>query len=342
MRRFATILFVLFLSIPALSQERVGQIIAVEGKVYVKHPGSSWKRASKGEPVFRKSIVRTSRGARAAISFTDGSKLMLGDTTIVSIEKFLLKRDRRHIRFFIFKGKLKSIVSPFKGISSVEVRSQGAIAGVRGTRFVFYHKPPVNLIYTLRGKVQSTSPGTGSWLVVKEGELTENTQGRRLITPDKVPAQIREAIELLLKSTDIEVPESWKRSGKLPLILARWNINYGHYLIDKKRYLDAAEAFQIAHDLTQNPSLRAESLVNKASVYSDFIKDYPKAAYELRKVLTYYPDTPFAETALYRLGLLYVQTDNREMALKILNRYLVIYPQGRYASSVKSLIKQLR
>ncbi len=327
----------------SLAQEKVGEIAAVEGRAYIKPTKSArWQKATKGTPVFSESILRTSRHSRMAVVFKDGSRLVLGDMTIVSVEKFLLKKQKRRINIFIFKGKIRSIVAPFKGLSNIQVRSQGAIAGVRGTEFVLYHKPPVNIIYTVRGKVQVASPAAPTVHITKADQITENTQGRGFIAPDKVPEKIKEAIELLLKSTATRAPINWAESGKLPQILARWNINYGKYLIDKKRFSDALEVFQIAHDLTQNPELRAESLVCKANVYARFIKDYPKAAYEYRKVLTYYPETGYAETALYQLGMLYVETNRKQAARKILERYLILYPEGRYVKSVESLLKRIR
>ena len=320
----------------------VGKIMAVEGKVYVKlSTKSRWVPAKRGMSVYRTTVIRTSSGSRAALVFNDGSRIVLGDSTIVSVERFLLKK-RRHIRFHLFKGKLRSVISPFKGFSRVEVETQGAIAGVRGTEFIMYHKPPVNFLYTVRGKVEALAQYDDRKVISKGGQLTENTRGRRFITPDKAPKSLKSILKLLSGYTSTNVPVSWTESGKLPLILARWNINYGYYLIDKKRYLDAVEVFQIAHDLTQEPEIRAESLVNKASVYEKFLRDLPKAAYEYRRVLYFYPDTKFAETALYRLGMLYYESKNFAEAKRILERYLILYPKGRYTESVRSIVNKLR
>ncbi len=336
-----TFLITIIHSQAILAKEHVGVIIAIQGKVFVKNT-KRWERATKGTQIFENSFVRTSKKSRAAISFKDGSRLIIGDSSIVSIEKFLIKKGKRKIDIFMFKGKIRNIISPFKGISNIQVKTQGAIAGVRGTEFVMYHKPPVNIIYILRGKVKASTPKYPQEVTLNKGEITENTQGRRMITPDKVPDSIKEAIELLVKSTDAKIPPQWVKSEKLPLILARWNINYGHYLIDKHRFLDAAEVFQIAHDLTQDPEIRAESLVNKGTVYDKFLKDYPKAAFEYRKVLVYYPETRFAEIALFQLGILYWETENYQEAKKIFKRYLIFYPHGKHRESVESLLKRIR
>lgn len=245
----------------SLANNLVGKLVAIEGKVYVRpHKNAKWQLACKDFPLYQDSIVRTSKNSRAAIVFVDGSRVVLGDATIVSVEKFLIRKNKRNFRLNLFKGKLRSVITPFKGFSNVEVKTEGAIAGVRGTEFVVYHKPPVNFIYTARGKVEATATYDVNSVVVKKGEITENTQGRRLITPDRPYNGLEDIIALLFNYTSVNVPVEWKKSGQLPTILARWNINYGHYLLDKKRYSDAIEVFQIAHDLTQNAEIRQKAL----------------------------------------------------------------------------------
>ena len=333
---------ILLLLCTAARAAQVGRFIATEGRVYIKRGNSfRWKRAQKGSSLFEDSVVRTGRRSRAALVLKDGTRVTLGDATVVEVKRFLLGTKRRSIHLFRFMGKLKCTVTPFSGTSEVQVHTQGAVAGVRGTEFLIYHKPPVNVIYDRLDTVEASSPKHGS-VVLHQNQFTENTRGGRFITPERLPEGLKPAIEAMSRYTKVNVPVNWVESGRLPMILARWNINYGHYLLDRGRYRDAVEVFRIAHDLTQNASIRSESLLNQGVVLSRFLKDYRGAEQLFRQVLYLYPDTKSAEAALYQLGLLLMQTGRRKEAVKVLNRYLILYPKGRFSENAKAILERAR
>ncbi|MBI3755049.1 MAG: tetratricopeptide repeat protein, partial [Deltaproteobacteria bacterium] len=173
--------------------------------------------------------------------------------------------------------------------------------------------------------------------------MTENTQGHVPISPVKVEPNtpLADARKQLEAVTNVDAPVEWQATGNLPLILARWNINYGHYLADSGKYKEALEVFQIALDLTDVPEIGAESRVQRGTVFSRNLSLPQEALKEYQTVLDKYPQTPQAENAIFSIGMIYKDTGEKEKAKEYLQKYLKQYPQGRHTSTVETLIQEL-
>ncbi len=332
-----------FLCKTALAKE-IGKIVEIEGLVLYKEKKETWKRATIGQKIFKDTYVKTGPKGRATLLFIDGSKIFLGNDTVFSTKQFILTSKKRNTVWNLLKGKIRAVISHFKGGSNIEIFTPTATAGVKGTDFLFYYKPPVNVFYGLEGKVKISGKDS-SFVYLNPSEMTENTRGRSPITPIVVPFDTEEEIakvrKALLEITSVNVPINWALSGKLPLILARWNINYGRYLIDKGNFKEALEVFQIAFDLTQDPQFRAESLLHKGTIFARFLKKIDEAKKVYQEILNEYPDTPEAETALYSLGLLYWDIGDKKQAKELLERYEILYPQGKHIDSVRSILQEV-
>jgi stage II sporulation protein D len=127
-----------------------------------------------------------------------------------------------------------------------------------------------------------------------------------------------------------------------PLYFARWNINYGEYLIDVGKYLEAMEAFQTAIEATTNPRIRAEAYLQRASTLAIFLDAADEAARQYERLLQEHPQESLAETALYRLALLRFDQQQYQEAVEQFERYLRQYAQGRFAQSAEVLLSQSR
>jgi stage II sporulation protein D len=127
-----------------------------------------------------------------------------------------------------------------------------------------------------------------------------------------------------------------------PLYFARWNINYGEYLIDVGKYLEAMEAFQTAIEATTNPQIRAEAYLQRASTLAIFLDAYTEARREYEHILQEHAQTGQAETARYRLGLLLFDQQQYAEAITQLESYVRQYPQGRFTRSAELLLSQSR
>jgi stage II sporulation protein D len=125
-----------------------------------------------------------------------------------------------------------------------------------------------------------------------------------------------------------------------PLYFARWNINYGEYLIDVGQYLEALETFQTAIEATDHPQIKAIAHLQRASTLALFLDAYEEASHEYTQVVQLYPQTPQVEIARFRLGMLAFEQQDYERAATSFRIYLDQHPQGRFAASASTLMAQ--
>jgi stage II sporulation protein D len=124
------------------------------------------------------------------------------------------------------------------------------------------------------------------------------------------------------------------------LYFARWNINYGEYLLDVGKYLEALEAFQTALEAAPNPQVRAEAALQRASTFAIFLDAYDEARQEYEQILQDNTQTPQSETARYRLALLLFDQQLYDEAILQLDAYLNQHPRGRFARSAALLLQR--
>jgi hypothetical protein len=137
----------------------VGRITAIEGRADVVRAGAERAVEVKvGAPVSIGDIVRTRLHSKAEITFNDSTVLRLAPETRVRIEEYLFNPDgtRQKGSLYLFRGKVRGVVSKMKrriipisyGSSPFEVRTQTAIAGVKGTdMFVFFLKGVSGVVF---------------------------------------------------------------------------------------------------------------------------------------------------------------------------------------------------
>ena len=126
------------------------------------------------------------------------------------------------------------------------------------------------------------------------------------------------------------------------LYFARWNINYGEYLLDVGKYLEALEAFQTALEAAPSPQVRAEAALQRASTFAIFLDAYDEARREYEQILQDQAQMPQRETARYRLALLLFDQQLYDEAILQLDAYLSQYPRGRFARSAEFLLQRSR
>lgn len=126
------------------------------------------------------------------------------------------------------------------------------------------------------------------------------------------------------------------------LYFARWNINYGEYLLDVGRYLEALEAFQTALEAAPSPQVRAEAALQRASTFAIFLDAHDEARQEYEQILQDHAQIPQSETARYRLALLLFDQQLYDEAILHLDAYLSQHPRGRFARSAEVLLQRSR
>ena len=337
-------LFAAFLLMPSMAMAGAGALDTFSGAVFfMAKGGADWATAVKGVEVNAGDKIRTGSDGRALIVFGDGTKIMLGNDSELEISDYMVSAKKRSAVYTLATGKVRAIVTKFAGKSDIKVRTRTAVAGVRGTDFIVMNQGNANVMFGNEGTVAASAAGGKDSVPLKAGQMTENTSGVTPIKPIAVEpgTPLAEARAQLEAVTDVNAPVEWEVAGKLPAMLARWNINYGHYLADSKRFKDALNIFQIAIDLTEISSVRAEAHLERGTVLSRNLNDPKAALTEYQAVMEKYTVSEFVDNAVYSSGVIYMDMGDKENARKLFTRYLSEYPKGARRGTVEILLKSL-
>jgi outer membrane protein assembly factor BamD len=126
----------------------------------------------------------------------------------------------------------------------------------------------------------------------------------------------------------------------------------GTELLAKKNWLTAREYFRRLVDSYPQSRLRADAKLGIGDSYlgEGRIESYILGANEFREFLTFFPSSPRADYAVYRLGyaqskqMLKAERDQTATheALRELQRFLDSYPDSKYRPEVEKLHRQAR
>jgi tetratricopeptide (TPR) repeat protein len=323
----------------------IGNISKGSGAIYFKaKTEKKWVAAAVAMDVNEGDRIKTGSDGRIELALQDDSRLTIGNNTEMEITRFLLDKDnnKRSATIFLVKGKLRTVVAKFAGRTDMKVKTPTAVAGVKGTDFIVMNEGKANILFGQEGNVEVKGKNKES-VALSPDTMTENTQGHTPIAPVKVEPNtpLADARKQLEAVTNVDAPVEWQATGNLPVILARWNMNYGHYLADSGKYKEALEVFQIAADLTDMPEIGAESRVQRGTVLSRNLSLPHDALKEYQTVLDKYPQMPQAENALFSIGMIYKDMGEKANAKEYLQKYLKQYPQGKHTSTVETLVKEL-
>lgn len=124
------------------SQEAIGKVIALEGKVEAKSEGSqSWRVLNLKDDVYEKDTIKTGEDSQVEIFFVDETTVSIGPETTIKIEKLMCSpaKNYREGNFELIMGKARFDVGRlFSKDSTFEVRTPTAVAGVKSTRFIVW------------------------------------------------------------------------------------------------------------------------------------------------------------------------------------------------------------
>ena len=333
---------VLFL-FPSGAYPASGAFTGISGAVYFKAKGEKkWAVAVKNSPVNPGDRVRTGSDGRASVRFEDSSTLSIGNDSEIEITEYMLKGKKRAATYSVTTGKIRAFISDFSGETDVKVKTPTSTSGVKGTDFILMNKDNANVIFGEEDEV-TVSGEEGGPVVVSPGTMTENTLGFNPIEPVRVEpgSALEEARRDLEAITDVGAPVEWERAGRLPDILARWNINYANYLADSKRFTDALGVFSIAVDLTTLSTIKAEAHLGRGTVFSRNLNMPREALHEYMTVVDRYPEPPFAENALFSAGMINMVIGEKGEARMLFLRYRDEYPQGSHKDTVDFFLRDM-
>ena len=165
------VVFALVMGQSLLVVQRLARVSSVSGSVQVKTPGgSSFIPLRDQALVTSGAVVQTGPGGSATLNWIDGSRLLVGPATTMTVLKCQVNRDTRAETslFNLTTGNLLVRVRKLlSGQSKFEIRTPTATAGVRGTIF----------------SVQ-VSPAGQTQIAVLEGQVNLDAAGQTLsVTP---------------------------------------------------------------------------------------------------------------------------------------------------------------
>lgn len=339
-------IFLVMIGAASSSAEGVpaGTIAEMRGDVcYRERNNVPYRLATKDLGIEKGYWIRTGGNGWALVLLRDGSKLTLANNTELEISDFLVKGKKKTGVFSMAQGKLRASIVRLSGERvNYKIKSPTAVAGIKGTEFLMMTQGPANVCFGNEGVAElSGDSGTGKKL--EADTMVQNTRGYTPTDPVKIePATpLSEAKKGFESITAAEPPADWDVSGNLPHIIARWNINHGHYLADSGKYDEALHVFQIALDLSSNPEIRSDARLERAAVYSRFLRNPEAALAEYLLILEEYPNVPQRETTLYLTGMTLYELGFKEQAKQRLLQYTKEFPSGKHISNVGTILNVL-
>ena len=143
--RLAGLVCGLLLALPAVAQEqRIGQIKVATGAAAIERDGAR-RPASAGDPVFARDVLRTGADGTLGLTFIDNTTFATGPNSVVALEEFsfdsanfkgAMTANVRQGTLVVTSGDIAR-ASP----GAMQVRTPGALIGVRGTSFAIQVAP---------------------------------------------------------------------------------------------------------------------------------------------------------------------------------------------------------
>lgn len=323
----------------------VGKITGLKGAAQIRAKGNiPYGALKKGEPVNEGNWIKTGADGWVELTLNDKSKFTLANNTEFEVTSFLVSKNRREGTFNLAQGKLRASVVKLAGKQSgMTVKSGTAVAGIKGTEFLMLSQGPANVFFGNEGTVGVSGDAKGPQQPLTANTMTQNTRSMTPVEPLKVEAgtPIAEAKGIFDKVTAAAPPAEWTDSGRVSDIIARWNINHGHYLADSGKYNDSLQVFQIALDLTKIAEIRADAYMERGAVYARFLNNPELALAEYLLVMEEYPKLPQAETALFNTAQTLAELGFADQARVRFNQYLKEYPSGKHRDNVETLLQRL-
>ena len=151
---FASIvLFFLACISPALAGS-IASVVAVVGSPTSSGPGGNRTLAA-GNPIFENDKITVASSGNAQILFTDGTKLVVGPSSSLLINKYLMRGNSNTVQNF----SIKALRGTFRFITgkspkgAYDIQTANATIGIRGTGFDFWVSAATG-VAVLNGKVR--------------------------------------------------------------------------------------------------------------------------------------------------------------------------------------------
>lgn len=190
-------------SAAAQAQSSCGTFSHVEGdvKFVPKKSTTQWIAAETGQSICAGGSIATASNGRATVQFSGGEQLHISPSTrlLVAALNTGPKAEKKKALMNLINGKVRANIPPgsYKTTESqFRIRSETAVAGVRGTQFVmsYSQKTRTSEVVTLSGQVevgQPTGRGFGfiNSVMVRPGQKTTATPTAPPAPPIDLPVE---------------------------------------------------------------------------------------------------------------------------------------------------------
>ncbi len=332
------IILALLFCVPIASASPKASLEHLSGTVELQRNGQDFfKQARIGQNVTNGDILRTGVDGKATIRLVDDSILsfaaetefMLGSELAgVSTEDDLIGT--------LFRGITRAILKKRKGSY---IKTPTGAVGIRGTDITLTHTGETGFYFLDEGAVEVGTDETT--IPLDAGNMTASYANRKPLPPSPFTKAtgLAKARSTLSALTSIEIPPSLKDHAKLNEILARWIINYAHYLADSGRHEDAETALLIAEDITKCQEVQGEILLQIGGLYVYRLNDVHGALRAYRKILREYQDAPYFEKALFGAVRCFHLLKQQDKAVEYTKWYKKKFPHGKYIHELDALMQ---
>ena len=133
------ILMILGMLILSLSAIEIAYVISVDGNVKSQDK-SGINELKKGAKIYNGMLIITQKDSSVDLVFKDNSNLVIGENSLINIDKFLFKPKKKEYKFELFlekgiatfeSGKIGEL-SP----ESFSFKTPDGVVGIRGTKFI--------------------------------------------------------------------------------------------------------------------------------------------------------------------------------------------------------------
>lgn len=325
---------------PAFSSP-VGTVTKFGGDVYFRAKDKTpYQLVKSALDVSEGWSVKTGKNGWLELVLIDKSRFTIANNSELELSRLQMDTVRRDGLFTLTRGKLRVSVSKSLGLkSSFQIKGPAVVAGVKGTEFLMLSEGPASVFFGNEGSV-AISGNDDKDKTLLPRYMTQTTRGYTPIDPVAVEPEtpIAVAKAAFESVTGTAPPEEWTASDNLPVIIARWNIGYGHYLADSGKYEQALQVFQIALDLAKTVEIHCDARLERSAVYSRFLRNNEAALAENQLILDEYPNAVQAESALFNTGQILFELSFKERAKERFSEYLQKYPHGKHKSNVETLL----
>ena len=318
----------------AASENKVlfGRITEYKGDVSVNK-----KPVRRGMSVFYGDIVST--GAGKVRIENHSSYFIVGPLTEVVLS-FPRNTNNMGAHIDMNSGTLRSVINKLF-FPSFEVETPTTLLGVRGTDFLVHSTQKASVVFTKEGAVSFSADGktvlVNKMEMAQAGEKIAPLEPEKILSNKTLTALLREVEQFC----DLEIPPSLSSRKELNNIIARWNLNYAAYLVDKKEFEKAKKLCSLAFFIADLRTLKAEAILNKGTISFTFMGEQDAALKDLDEIIKNYADTSFAEQALYFKGLIYYHQNDVNSAKKVLKQYIKEYPEGKFKENALAILQRL-